>query len=138
MKEKNMDDEEIKRTVAGRLVSCRKEKGLTQAELAKEIRSNPTTVATWEQGKSMPSIMQLLRLAKYYEKSISFMYGEEEKKNEKEPILVVYQGEKEQQYSKEDLELIRDVFQHGTLPGVQEDQRGDTRNPGGSDYTADA
>lgn len=138
MKEKNMDDEEIKRIVSSRLVSCRKEKDLTQAELAKEIGSNPTTVATWEQGKSMPSIMQLLRLAKYYEKSIGFMYGEEEKKDEKDPILVVYQGEKEQKYSKEDLELIRDVFQHGTLPGVQKDQRGDTRNPGRSDYTADA
>ena len=67
----------IRTKVAEVLVECRKEKGLTQAELAKEISSNPTTVATWEQGKSMPSIQTLYRLSKYYNKSISYMYGEE-------------------------------------------------------------
>lgn len=58
------------------LIECRKEKGLTQAELAKAIGSSPTTVATWEQKKSMPSVDQLYRLARFYNKSISYMYGE--------------------------------------------------------------
>lgn len=58
------------------LIECRKEKGLTQAELAKAIGSSPTTVATWEQKKSLPSVDQLYRLARFYNKSISYMYGE--------------------------------------------------------------
>lgn len=58
------------------LIECRKEKGLTQAELAKAIGSSPTTVATWEQKKSLPSVDQLYRLARFYNKTISYMYGE--------------------------------------------------------------
>ena len=58
------------------LIECRKERGLTQAELAKAIGSNPTTVATWEQKKSLPSVDQLYRLSKFYNKTISHMYGE--------------------------------------------------------------
>ena len=78
---KNYDEVDyiIRTKVAEVLVECRKEKGLTQAELAKEISSNPTTVATWEQAKSMPSIQTLYRLAKYYDKSIGYMYGEADK-----------------------------------------------------------
>ncbi len=76
-KEYDEIDYTIRNKVATILVECRKEKGITQAELAKDISSNPTTVATWEQAKSMPSIQTLYRLSKYYNKSISYMYGEE-------------------------------------------------------------
>lgn len=76
-KEHDEIDYIIRNKVATILVECRKEKGITQAELAKDISSNPTTVATWEQAKSMPSIQTLYRLSKYYNKSISYMYGEE-------------------------------------------------------------
>lgn len=66
----------IRMKVAEVLTECRKEKGMTQAELAKAIGSSPTTVATWEQGKSMPSVQMLYRLSKYYEKTMDYMYGE--------------------------------------------------------------
>lgn len=69
----------IRTRIGDILIECRKEKGLTQAEVAKELGSSPTTVATWEQKKSMPSVDQLYRLAQYYGKSISYMYGEKEK-----------------------------------------------------------
>lgn len=76
----NLEMDYIIRTrIANVLVECRKEKELTQAELAKVIGSTPTTVATWEQGKSMPSLQMLYRLAKYYQKSMDYMYGEEKK-----------------------------------------------------------
>lgn len=58
------------------LIECRKEKGISQEELAKQIGSKPTTVASWEQGKSLPSIDMLYRLSKYYNKTIGYMYGE--------------------------------------------------------------
>lgn len=67
----------IRTNVMDILIECRKEKGLTQKELAKAIDSKETTVASWEQGKSLPSIQMLYRLAKYYNKSIGYMYGEE-------------------------------------------------------------
>ncbi len=118
----------IRSRIGDILIECRKEKGLTQAELAKEIGSNPTTVATWEQKKSMPSVNQLYRLAKYFGKTISYMYGEEAVDGEK-PFIVVYQDGKKQ-YSKEELELVRDVFEHGTLPGIQTDSDSVIRNSG--------
>lgn len=67
----------IRTNVMDILIECRREKGLTQKELAKAIDSKETTVASWEQGKSLPSIQMLYRLAKYYNKSIGYMYGEE-------------------------------------------------------------
>jgi len=71
-----MTDMEIRNNVMRVLIECRSEKGLTQAELAKAIGSKATTVASWEQGKSLPSIQMLYRLATYYNKTIAYMYGE--------------------------------------------------------------
>lgn len=127
MKGKTEVDYIVRDKIADILIECRKEKGLTQAELAKELGFSPTGIAAWEQKKSLPSVDQLYRLARYYGKTISYMYGEEVR-NDEGPIVVVYQGEKERKYSKEELELIRDVFQHGTLPGVQEDHNNNPRN----------
>ena len=70
--------EEIRQTIRENLISCREEKGLTQRELAKIINSKPTTVASWEQGISLPSVDMLYRLSKLYEKSMNYMYGEEQ------------------------------------------------------------
>lgn len=72
-------DMKIRNNVMRALVECRKEKGLTQAELAKIIDLKPTTVASWEQGLSLPSIQMLARLSMYYEKTISYMCGMEGK-----------------------------------------------------------
>lgn len=73
----NMKDYEIREVIRKRLIECRKEKGLSQAKLAEEIGSNPTTVASWEQpDKALPHIETLYQLSKYYGKSIGYMYGE--------------------------------------------------------------
>lgn len=133
MKGKTEVDYLVRDKIADILIECRKEKGLTQAELAKELGFSPTGIAAWEQKKSLPSVDQLYRLAKYYGKTISYMYGEEAQSDE-EPIFVVYQGKEERRYSKEELELIRDVFKHGTLPGIQADSDSviwDSRPTGG-------
>ena len=72
----NYTDEELRANIKNTLIECRKEKGLSQLELANIINSKPTTVASWEQGLSLPSIQMLYRLAKYYEKTLEYMYGE--------------------------------------------------------------
>jgi transcriptional regulator with XRE-family HTH domain len=66
----------IRTKVMDVLVECRREKGITQAELAKQFDLKPTTVASWEQGKSLPNIQTLYRLAAYYHKTIGYMFGE--------------------------------------------------------------
>jgi transcriptional regulator with XRE-family HTH domain len=68
----------IRTNVMEILVECRKEKGITQRELAEAIGSKETTVASWEQGKSLPNIQTLYRLSKYYNKTIGYMFGEKE------------------------------------------------------------
>jgi transcriptional regulator with XRE-family HTH domain len=69
-------DFEVRNNVMNALIECRKEKGLSQRELAQKIDSKETTVASWEQGKSLPSIDMLYKLSKFYGKSIGYMYGE--------------------------------------------------------------
>lgn len=73
----NNIDYEIRENIRKVLIECREEKGISQLELANDFGSKPTTIASWEQGKSLPSIQMLYRLAKYYGKSIAYMYGEE-------------------------------------------------------------
>lgn len=70
-----MTDYDIRTNIMNALIECRKEKNLTQEQLAKMFGVGPTTVASWEQGKSLPSPQMLYRLAAYYNKSMDFMYG---------------------------------------------------------------
>ena len=69
-------DAEIRQGIMNALIECRKEKGITQQELAAIIQKTPTAVASWEQGISLPSVQMLYRLASYYGKSLEYMYGD--------------------------------------------------------------
>ncbi len=69
----------IRTNVMNTLIECRREKDITQADLAKALNLKPTTIASWEQGKSLPNIQTLYRLASYYKKTIAYMYGERDK-----------------------------------------------------------
>lgn len=71
-------DYEVRNKVMNTLIECRKEKGISQKELAQVVDLKETTVASWEQGKSLPSIDMLYKLAKYYNKTMNYMYGEQE------------------------------------------------------------
>lgn len=72
-----MNDYEIRQIVQTRLVECRLEANLTQKEVGDLVGKKPTTVASWEQGKTLPDIDTLYRLTKYYGKTLDFMFGEE-------------------------------------------------------------
>ena len=69
----------VRNNVMEVLIECRKDKGITQADLAEQLGLKPTTVASWEKGKSLPNIQTLYRLAQYYHKTIGYMYGEGKK-----------------------------------------------------------
>ena len=53
----------------------RRERGLTQTQLADKISSTQDTISLWELGKSYPDILNLVKLAKLFEVTTDFMLG---------------------------------------------------------------
>ncbi len=76
--------EELNQKIAKNLASYRKEKGLTQAELAERINYSDKSVSKWESGNGVPDLYVLLRLAELYEVTLDELVGKdaEEKKLE--------------------------------------------------------
>ena len=75
-------DEEIRNTIRCNLIALRNEKGLTQTEVGNIVGKGKNTVGSWEQGLSLPDVQTLYYLAKFYGKSLSYMYGEDNEKEE--------------------------------------------------------
>lgn len=67
-----------------RLEEIRKQKGITQEELAKILEVSRQTVGSLENGRYNPSIILAFKIARYFEMAIEdiFIY-EEENDNEK-------------------------------------------------------
>lgn len=72
-----MSDYEVRAIIRNRLIECRLEANLTQKEVGDIVGKKPTTVASWEQGMSLPDIETLYKLTKYYGKTLKYMFGEE-------------------------------------------------------------
>ena len=65
----------------------RKEKKLTQKELADLFYLDQTTVSKWELGKALPDLATLTKLADFYDVSVDYLLGRQENKTEqKKPI----------------------------------------------------
>lgn len=71
------DNEETREKIRNILIECRTQRELTQTEIGKVVGKSKNAVASWEQGLSLPDVVTLYRLAKYYGKSIDYMYGME-------------------------------------------------------------
>lgn len=72
-----MTEVEYRQIISANLKKYREEAGLTQTELGEKIGKAKTTVASWEQGKSLPDPGLLYRIAFYLGKDIRQMYGED-------------------------------------------------------------
>ena len=59
-----MNNEELKLIVGANLARLRRDRGLTQAELAERINYSDKAVSKWERGESLPDVLTLLGLAK--------------------------------------------------------------------------
>lgn len=68
-------DDKMREKIRQILIECRQEKNVTQTEVGKYVGKSKTAVASWEQGLSLPDAATLYRLAMYYDKTISYMYG---------------------------------------------------------------
>lgn len=75
-------DYTIKNNVRSILIECRHEKGLTQTDVGNIVGKSKTAVASWEQGLALPDIATLYRLSLYYRKTLEYMCGLEDKKDE--------------------------------------------------------
>ena len=58
-----------------RIREIRKEKGLSQLELAKKLNVNQTAVSQWERGTTLPSASVLLKLSSILDTSSDYLLG---------------------------------------------------------------
>mgnify|MGYP000019900443 CR=1 FL=1 len=61
-----------------RLKELRFQKGLSQAQLAKETGLSQSAVAYWETGKRIPNAQAIIILARYFDVSTDYLLGEED------------------------------------------------------------
>lgn len=53
----------------------RKEKGLTQMQLAIQLQIDQTTVSKWELGKAIPDTAMLITLSRFFDVSTDYLLG---------------------------------------------------------------
>lgn len=61
--------------VAERIRSLREQKGLTQAELAKQLGITRSSVNAWEMGISVPSTQYVVEIASLFKVSTDYILG---------------------------------------------------------------
>ena len=72
---------------ASNLQSLRKQKGVTQEQLASFLGVSPQAVSKWENG-SYPEGDLLPKISEYFEVSISYRYGQETEKKSFEQMVL--------------------------------------------------
>lgn len=61
-----------------RLKELRKDKGLSQSQLAKETGISQAAIAFWEAGERIPGALALIALSKYFKVSSDYLLGLED------------------------------------------------------------
>ena len=65
-----MENNDVKLIIANNIIKYRKEKGLTQLELAEMINYSDKTLSKWERAEAVPDVVTLIQLAKIFEISV--------------------------------------------------------------------
>ena len=76
---------EIREIVSENLTELRKEKKLTQLELAEKINYSDKAVSKWENGDTLPDIETLQKLCDFYGVTLDYLTHEGSRKDKKEP-----------------------------------------------------
>ena len=82
-----------------RFFELRSEKGISQREIAKLFDISQATYNNWENGRTQPSIEQLIALARFYEVSVDYLIG-----NSDDAGIINYD---KPQLSDEEIQLLR-------------------------------
>ena len=93
----------------------RKNKRMTQKDLAEAMRVSQQTVGAWETERAIPGADTLSDLADYFNVTTDYLLGRPEKKDddaktadiEDDDVIFTYEGRR---IPKEDLELIRRIM----------------------------
>ncbi|WP_274355185.1 helix-turn-helix domain-containing protein [Ligilactobacillus salivarius] len=93
----------------------RKQRKMSQTELAKILHVSQQTVTAWETGKAEPSSSAISSLADYFDVTTDYLLGRPDRKDddaktadiEDDDVIFTYEGRR---IPKEDLELIRRIM----------------------------
>ena len=82
-----MKEQEIRRSLPGKLREFRQRAGLTAKEVAEKIGKSDKTVSGWEHGRGQPDADMLFRLCEIYKiKSIAEFYSDGRQEPAEEPL----------------------------------------------------
>ena len=70
-----MNNEELKSRVGANIARLRRERGMTQAELAEQINYSDKAVSKWERAESLPDVLTLLNLAEQLGTDLNTLTG---------------------------------------------------------------
>ena len=76
-----------------RLATLRKERGMSQEDLAEKLQLTRQTISNWETGASTPDISFLVSLAEVFEVSVDSLLGRSashQKEKAKDPFLAIF------------------------------------------------
>ena len=84
-----MNEEKIKQNIAKNITNLRKQKGLTQADLASALAYSDKSVSKWERGDGIPDVLVLCKLSELFGVSVNDLLSEnaEIKVPEKKPYM---------------------------------------------------
>ena len=104
-----------KKSMGTFLTDLRKEKGLTQQEVAEKLNVSNKTISKWERDEGYPEITMLPEIAKFYEITTDELL--QGAKNEKlQDNVVIYKPEPDPKWSKLDkYALIANILSVGGL-----------------------
>lgn len=74
---------ELKEIMASRLYQCRKELGLSQAQVGEKLMISDKAIASYEQGRNNVPNIYLLQLSQLYCVSLNYLYGVSDEKHDK-------------------------------------------------------
>ncbi len=73
-----MENQDINTIIGQNLLKLRRNKKLTQLELAEQFNYSDKSISKWEKGESLPSVDVLYQLAKFYGVTLDTLTSEEE------------------------------------------------------------
>lgn len=71
------NNKDIKLIIANNIIKYRKEKGLTQLELAEMLNYSDKTLSKWERAEAIPDIITLKQLSEIFEVSVEVLISDE-------------------------------------------------------------
>ena len=71
------ENKDIKQIVAKNLANLRKNKKITQTELAEQFGYSDKAISKWENGDTLPDIQTLYQLCEFYNVTLDFLVSEQ-------------------------------------------------------------